>query len=214
MAAVWVKDESFRLGLPSFKILGASWAVYRALEKKLGHTMGNWNSLEELRGRAGRALPGGLIAATDGNHGRAVARVAAWLKVPARVLVPSGTSPSRREAIRVEGAELQVVEGDYDKTVAVAASLAGEDQWLIQDTAWPGYREVPRWVVEGYATIFLESGRQFREKREGDIDLVAVQIGVGSLAAAAVRHFKHPARENRPVLVGVEPEGADCAYQS
>ena len=71
---VVLKYESSRLGLPAFKILGASWAIYRALEERLPEGgFGDWETLEELKERLGPLRPLNLVAATDGNHGRALA---------------------------------------------------------------------------------------------------------------------------------------------
>ena len=114
---VLVKDESSRLGLPAFKILGASWAVYRALEERLpGGTFGDWETFEDLRVRLEPLRPLNLVAATDGNHGRALARVARLLGLGARVFVPEDMVSARREAIAGEGAEV-VVRGTYDEAV-------------------------------------------------------------------------------------------------
>ncbi|HEX3198543.1 MAG TPA: pyridoxal-phosphate dependent enzyme, partial [Propionibacteriaceae bacterium] len=88
VAAVLVKDESNRLGLPAFKILGASWAVNRALSRRSGFDAPA-SSLTELRERS---APVTLVTATDGNHGHALARIAALLGVAARIYVPAGTS--------------------------------------------------------------------------------------------------------------------------
>ncbi|HEX6207009.1 MAG TPA: pyridoxal-phosphate dependent enzyme, partial [Actinomycetota bacterium] len=85
---VWVKDESSRLGLPAFKILGASWAAYRALVRRLGEEP-EWETIEELAERFEPLKPLTLATATDGNHGRAVARMARWLGLEARILVPA-----------------------------------------------------------------------------------------------------------------------------
>src|SRR5918997_3349001 len=65
---VFVKDESNRLRLPAFKVLGASWAGYRALEERLGETFGDWEEIRELRERLDPLRPLSLVAATDGNH--------------------------------------------------------------------------------------------------------------------------------------------------
>ena len=115
---VWVKDESWRLGLPAFKILGASWAVYKALEAHSGGIIGAWNDLDGLKEQLSPLLPLTLAAATDGNHGRAVARMAKLLGLKARIFVPADMVPARIEAIRSEGAELVVVRGTYDEAVA------------------------------------------------------------------------------------------------
>jgi diaminopropionate ammonia-lyase len=185
---VWVKDESSRLGLPSFKMLGASWATYRAVIERLGQDPEPWSSLEELHRTLGPLRPLTLAAATDGNHGRAVARMAALLGLDADVYLPRGTAAARIDAIKGEGARVTVVDGDYDTAVAAAAATAGERRLVIQDVAWPGYEQVPTWVVEGYATIFWEVDDQLAARGEAGPDVVMIPVGVGGLAAAAVRH--------------------------
>jgi diaminopropionate ammonia-lyase len=212
--AVWVKDESDRFGLPAFKVLGASWAVYRKLVEEFGVLDDDWWSLEQLNERILRPPDLGLVTATDGNHGRGVARVAAWFGLGARVYMPAGSAEARIEAIRSEGAEVIVVDGSYDGAVAKAARETGPRAWLIQDTAWPGYEEIPSWIVEGYSTIGHEVDEELARAGVPDPDLVVVQIGVGSLAASVVRHFKHTGREDRPKILGVEATGAACAFES
>ena len=135
---VWVKDESWRLGLPAFKILGASWAVYWALEQRSGGIR-EWGDVDELRGRLAPLLPLTLAAATDGNHGRAVARMARLLGLGARIFVPADMAQARIEAIRSEGAEVVVVRGTYDEAVARSAEEADGRCLVISDTSWPGY---------------------------------------------------------------------------
>src|SRR5919106_4905364 len=205
---LWVKDESSRLGLPSFKILGASWGVYRAIERYAGGLIA-WSSLEELSAQLERLRPLSLAAATDGNHGRAVARMARLLGFGARIFVPEGTSPARIAAIESEGALCDVVEGTYDDTVIRSAEEASEDCLVISDTSWPGYEDVPRWVIEGYATIFWE----IEDAIEGAADLVTIQLGVGAMGAAAVRHFRRPGAPPTRML-GVEPDRAACVLAS
>ena len=143
-----------------------------------------------------------LVTATDGNHGRAVAHMARLLGIRAHILVPEGSAAARIEAIRGEGAKLEIVRGSYDEAVEVAAATAGERELVISDTSWPGYEQVPGWVADGYATIFEE----LRDEVPRPGPLVAVQIGVGALASAAVRALATPRR----VLVGVEPYDAAC----
>ena len=204
---VLVKDESARLGLPSFKILGASWGTYRALERHIG-ALGGWKSVEDLRAALRHHLPLSLAAATDGNHGRAVARMARLLGLGARIFVPAGTAPARTEAIASEGAACTVVDGTYEDAVARAAEEAGDDCLVISDTSWPGYEDVPRWVIDGYSTIFDELDEQL----ESPPDVVAIQVGVGALAAAAVRHFRRA--PGAPTMIAVEPERAACVLAS
>src|SRR4051794_11195982 len=183
---VLLKAEVDRFGLPAFKILGASWAAENLLGDRTGVT---------------------LVTATDGNHGRAVARVARLRGLDAHILVPAGTAQSRIDGIASEGAHVEVVDGSYDEAVEKAASMADATHVVLSDTSWPGYEDVPRWVVEGYETIFAE----FDEQSGGVTpDLALIPIGVGSLAVAAANHWP----DQRPLLVGLEPETAACALES
>ena len=128
--------------------------------------------------------------------------------------MPAGTVRARIEAIQSEGAEVIVIEGDYDEAVKAAANEQDRNTWLIQDTAWPGYETIPRWVVEGYSTIFWEVHEQRKALRKPEPDVIVVQIGVGSLASAVVRYYRAESRAFHPKIVGVEPEGAACAFES
>jgi diaminopropionate ammonia-lyase len=209
VAAVLVKDESDRLGLPAFKILGASWAVNCALSQLIGFNAPA-SSLTELRECSG---PITLVTATDGNHGRAVARMAALLGLAARIYVPEGTTKKIVGAIASEGAEVVQTDLVYDDVVwAAASSTAGRpDDLLVQDTAWQGYEQIPRWIVEGYGTLFDEIDVQVDEPA---VHLVAVPTGVGSLLLAALHHYREPALEQRPAVLAVEPVTAACVTAS
>jgi diaminopropionate ammonia-lyase len=193
---VLVKDESARFGLPAFKALGAFWAAHWAVAQRLG---------AEPEWDGGSRLDLELACATEGNHGRAVARAARRLGARAHVVVPGHTAPARADAIAAEGAVVERIDGGYEDAVRHAAQLAGDDRLVVSDTSWPGYTDVPRRVVEGYATMFAELDGE-------DVDLVVIPIGVGSLAAAAARHFR--AAAGGPLLLGLEPLDAACALAS
>ncbi|GGP42977.1 diaminopropionate ammonia-lyase [Streptomyces abikoensis] len=200
---VFVKDESSRLGLPAFKALGASWAVRRVLD---GRTRG-------LNGQAadgaGAAAPVTLVTATDGNHGRAVARMSRLFGQRAHVFVGHGVHPEAVAAIEDEGAEVTRVAGPYDEAVRRAAeAAAAPDSVLVQDTAWPGYERIPAWIVEGYATLCAEIDDRLALARAGAPGLVAVPVGVGSLAQAVVTHYRSRRDGRAPALLAVEPENA------
>jgi diaminopropionate ammonia-lyase len=211
---VFVKDESSRLGLPAFKVLGASWAVYRALEERLGETFGDWEEIRELRERLDPLRPLSLVAATDGNHGRAVARVARLLGLGAKIFVPDGMAVARRKSISDEGAEVIVVDGTYDEAVERSATEEGEDTLLVSDMSWPGYERIPLWVIEGYSTMLWEIDDALERRNEEGPDLVVVQAGVGAFAAAVARHFRRPYTSPPPKLMSVEPASADCLLES
>ena len=202
LGRVLVKDESQRFGMPSFKLLGASWATYRALVEVLGREPAPWSEIAELREACARLRPFALAAATDGNHGRAVARMAKLLDFEARIFVPTGTTAARIEAIEGEGSTCTIVDGDYDAAVARSAEEAGERCLVIDDTSWPGYETIPRRVAEGYGTIFYEIAEQMKDAP----DVVFVPLGVGALGAAATDYFK---RNGSATVVGIEP--ASCA---
>jgi diaminopropionate ammonia-lyase len=210
---VWVKDESWRLGLPSFKILGAAYACYRELTSRLGHEP-RWESVAELSTALRPLGPVTLCAATDGNHGRAVARMARLLGLQADIYVPGGTARPRIDAIAAEGASVTVVRGGYDEAVRHSAEQAGERCIVVSDTSWPGYTQIPGWVIEGYATVFAEIAGQLSAAGAAEPDVVAIPVGVGALAAAAVRHFKSGQRRRSPKLLGVEPESGRCVTES
>ncbi|MGP7999838.1 MAG: diaminopropionate ammonia-lyase [Streptosporangiaceae bacterium] len=196
-----VKDESRRLGLPAFKILGASWAIAQRLAARSG--LAGELTLAVLRSAA-VAAPVTFTAATDGNHGRAVARMAALLGTRADIFVPDVLDQATTGLIAGEGARVIRVPGDYDEAVGRAARhAASHGAELVQDTAWDGYQQVPGWIVEGYGTLLAELDDQ------ADPDLVVVPVGVGSLAQAAVTHYR-----SRAHVASVEPGSADCVRRS
>jgi diaminopropionate ammonia-lyase len=210
---VFIKDESGRLGLPAFKILGASWAVYRALEERLGEDFGDWEEIWELRERLEPMRPLSLAAATDGNHGRAVARVARLLGLGAKIFVPDNMALARRKSIAEDGAEVVVVDGTYDEAVERSADAAGERVLLVSDMSWPGYERIPLWVIEGYSTMLWEIDDALERRNEEGPDLVVVQVGVGAFAAAVARHYRSPG-VSPTKLMSVEPAGAECLFES
>ncbi len=205
---VVVKLETERFGLPSFKLLGASWATCRALSRRLGPVDQPVATFAELRAALPRLDGLTLVAATDGNHGRAVARMAKMLGLGARILIPEHSAQARIDAIAGEGARVDVVRGSYDDAIKLSASLADDDHIVISDTSWPGYEDVPGWVADGYSTIFEELAEQLGD--EPPPPLLAIQIGVGALACAAVRALADGER----VIVGVEPADAACVLEA
>lgn len=244
-----LKSESARLGLPAFKILGASWGVYRALcEELLGRgveTGGVSLSVEEVRelvrGRDERVV---LFAATDGNHGRAVARMAKLLlcdsdanadadttgrdsaEPRAVIYVPRGMYASTKALIAGEGAEVVTVDGDYDDAVAACweACQRRTGGVMVQDNAFDGYEVIPTWIVEGYGTLLGEVDEQFEELVKGSgtgqdqkpvITHVVTPIGVGSLGHAVVKWAKDARRtDNKVRVITAEPETAACLNAS
>ncbi|MFB9831426.1 diaminopropionate ammonia-lyase [Actinoallomurus acaciae] len=211
---VFVKHERERLGLPSFKVVGASWAIHRVVADKCGGTV---PPRFEATAAAARSLPAGMVltTATDGNHGRAVAHIGRRLGIACRIYVPSGMLPARIAVIKKEGAEVTVVDGSYDDTVRRSAADARENphHLLVSDTSWPGYETVPSAVAAGYGTIFREAYAQLAEAtgEPAAFDLAVVPAGVGAFASAAVRNLT---RGEGCDVVTVEPRAADCVRRS
>jgi diaminopropionate ammonia-lyase len=209
VAALYVKDESSRLTMPSFKILGASWATFRALTELVGSDAAEVEGLQELKGHLnGRNLT--LVAATDGNHGRAVARIATMLELDAHILVPRDMVSARIGSIREEGAEVTVVDGSYDDAVASSAALADDTHLVISDTSWPGYERVPGWVIDGYHTIVDEVTAKLAADGLKPPTVVVAQMGVGAFAAAMIRGFAPLGAR----FIGAEPTKAACVLES
>ena len=213
--AVLVKNESSRLGLPAFKALGASWAVARLLGERTGLGIEDVR-LDRLRAVAGRTQVT-LVTATDGNHGRALARVGSWLGLPVEVIVPAVISGPVERAIAAEGAKVTRIAGSYDEAVAVAAELADRNPSvaLVQDMGWDGYEVVPGWIVEGYQTMLSELDGQLADLGLGGPDLIAVPVGVGSLAQAVVTYARGRIDDASWVRVlSCEPDSAACVLAS
>ncbi|PNP48547.1 hypothetical protein TGAMA5MH_00441 [Trichoderma gamsii] len=166
--AIHLKDETRRLGLPSFKILGASWGTFRAIAQKLSLPLDS--SLDSVK-QALSTTSISLYAATDGNHGRAVARMASILGVPAQIHVPRCMHKATIELIKSEGARVVVSDSFYDKAV---------------------------WIVDGYRTMMLEIDGQLGATTP---DLVVVPVGVGSFAQAVVTHYKQQGKQTTVLTV-------------
>lgn len=208
--SIVVKDEGNRLGLPSFKILGASWGTFRAIASKLNLPLET--SLDDLS-RAAISASIKLFAATDGNHGKAVAYMAKLLHLPAEIFVPAAVKSHARELISNEGAEVTIIQGDYDDTVLHAAerTISSPGGLLIQDTSFEGYEEIPSWIVDGYSTMLHEVDSQLEEQGLKPT-IIITPVGVGSLATAVVTYAKSKGRSI--TTLAVEPDAAACLHTS
>ena len=209
---VLVKDESARLGLPAFKILGGAWGAYRALEERSGRAFERDASLDEIRTKIRALGPLTLATATAGNHGRGVARIARLLGLEAHITVPEGTRAAPIDALRSEGARVTVYPGDYDEAFEHVARTVDERTLLIQDNATSGESAMVRWIVAGYGTIFHEVSEQLVEGSIPSPDLVVLPVGAAALASAGLAHFRSNGMPSfDPVkILGVEPVDAAC----
>ncbi|NKC30661.1 diaminopropionate ammonia-lyase [Falsiroseomonas selenitidurans] len=214
LAEVAYKDEAGRFGLGSFKALGGAYAVARLLVGELARrgvaNAATTTELEEGAHRdALRAIT--VTCATDGNHGRSVAWGAQRFGARCVIFVHETVSQGRRDAIARYGAEIRVVPGNYDDAVREAARLAAAEGWfVVSDTSYEGYTEVPRDVMQGYRLMAEEAAAQMA----GRVPTHAfIQAGVGGVAAAVSIQLR--ARFGAGVkLVVVEPERAACLLAS
>ncbi len=213
VSGIYVKDESFRFGLNAFKALGGSYAIGRFLAEKLGMAPSDM-TLEKLTSPEVKRQLGEITfcTATDGNHGRGVAWTARVLQQRCVVYMPKGSAEERVNNIRLQGAEVIVTDVPYDDTVRLARETAAQNGWVtVQDTAWPGYTDLPVFIMQGYLTMACEAYRQLDGVRPTHIFL---QAGVGSMAGAVAAMFKNIMGEDAPTVVIVEPNTADCHYRS
>ncbi len=183
---IYIKDESHRFGLNAFKGLGASFAIYQLLNEDPGIKV--------------------FCTATDGNHGRAVAWASALHGKKSYVYVPKGTTVSRIEAIRNEGAVVEEIDGNYEEASTYAREMSEKNNWvLVQDAAWEGYEEIPAYIKAGYLTHFKELENSLHVEDDSKVDFVFLQSGVGSWPAAAAWYYENRYKQNKPKLIVVEP---------
>lgn len=216
VAAALYKDEDPRFGLHSFKALGGSYGVLCLLREEVRRVAGvDEISSVELRGRRYRSITSGVVAATatDGNHGRSVAWGAQLFGCRAVIVLPRGVSAGRERAIRELGAEVVRTDHDYDGAVRYCADQAAANGWkIVSDTSYDGYETIPRIVMHGYTVLAAEILQQLAPD-EWPTHLF-LQAGVGGLAAAVVAYLWEAYPHRRPISVVVEPEKADCLYQT
>jgi diaminopropionate ammonia-lyase len=193
VAAVLYKDEAGRFGLKSFKALGGAYAVERQVAQH------------------GPGIT--VTCATDGNHGRSVAWGAQRCGCRCVIYIHATVSEGRKAAIEAYGAEMRRVAGNYDDSVRQAAADAAAQGWIVvSDTSYPGYMEIPRDVMQGYAVMAEEAIEQLQDGRVPSH--VFVQGGVGGLAAAVCAQLWRHYATRRPRLVVVEPDAAACLLAS
>lgn len=213
--SIYVKDEAQRFGIQSFKVLGGTWAVARALAERWRLGEGPV-SAGSLKAAASWAAAVTLAAASDGNHGMGVAWTARELGQRAVIFLPAGTRSSRVDRIAAMGAEVHVTDMNYDDTVQHVAQQAAEHGWLlIQDTSWPGYEQIPRWVTQGYLSMALEAFQQLDVRGMEPPTHVILQAGVGSLAAAVTGFYANRyGTASCPTILIAEPTLAPALLES
>ena len=214
IGAVYWKDEGGRFGLGSFKALGGAYAVMGVVRAELAKRgvadSASAGELESGRYReAAKAIT--VTCATDGNHGRSVAWGAERFGARCVIFVHEGVSQSRRDAIARYGAEIRVVPGTYDHAVRAARQEAAKQGWhVVSDTAYAGYTETPREVMQGYRLMAEEAAAALPAPPTH----VFVQAGVGGVAAAVSAQLRTMHGAKAPRLIVVEPDRAACLLAS
>src|SRR3954466_9258863 len=134
----------------------------------------------------------GVVAASGGNHGAAVAYAAMTLGIPARIFVPTVASPAKIDRIRSYGADLTVIGERY------AEALAASIEWTKTSGAMPVHAFDQAETMMGAGTLALELSQQAPE-----LDTVLVAVGGGGLIGGIAAYY-----ESKTRVVAVEPEGA------
>lgn len=216
VAEVLVKDESVRSVLGSFKALGAPVALVRLILRLWPER--RFDPVALFAGEYKSALRDfTVISATDGNHGKGLAAAARSIGCRCVIVLHANVSKEREEAIAEYGATIVRISGNYDESVAEAQRLANENKWqVVSDTSYDGYEEVPRDVMQGYGTVAAEVVDAEKNATGGlaPFTHVFLQGGVGGLAAGIISYFWEIYGSGRPAFVVVEPDQADCLYQS
>ena len=220
---IYVKDESSRLGLDSFKALGGFYAIARLIAEQLDEDFSktdfNRLSSEKAIKTLGKMT---FTTATDGNHGKGVAMAATAFGHRADIYLPRGSRDSRVKAIEAAGGSAYVTDLNYDDTVKyVFEEAAKKGHTVVQDTVMEDYLKTPTWIMQGYALMAGEIVDQLEQKLPGDSHTsniypthVILQAGVGSMPTSIAGYFLERLGDNRPHPIIVEPENAACFFKS
>ena len=205
------KDENHRFSLKSFKALGGAYAVANLLIKKLNEQGIDANSSDLIAGTYSEITSKITVCcATDGNHGRSVAWGAQKFGCNCEIYIHRNVSIGREKAIAKYGATVNRIKGNYDDSVHIAAEVAeAKGYYVVSDTSYEGYTDIPKDVMQGYTVMVDESIKQMKEIPTH----VFLQGGVGGFPAAVVSYLVE-SLDCPPIFVVVEPTNANCLFQS
>jgi len=209
---LFVKDESGRLGLASFKAMGGTYAVFRVVKEAAERVLRQPIPYERLLDDDIKPITRQITVccATDGNHGRSVAMGAKLIGCRAIIFLHKGVSEARERAIRDLGGETVRVDGVYDDALTYASKQAADHDWtVVTDTSWPGNEKIPGVVMQGYAVIAAELVGQMAPPTH-----IFLQAGVGGLAASIAGYYAIRYTDQRPRIIIVEPTRAACLFKS
>ena len=191
LGALWVKDESTRMGLGSFKALGAAYVIARDAQ-------------------SGTLAGVTYVAASAGNHGLSIAAGARVFGARAVIYLSEAVPEAFAARLRAQAAEVVRAGVIYEASLAAAIAAARANGWqLLADTSWPGYTERPYRVMEGYLQLMAEAGDQLDEAPTH----IFLHAGVGGLAGSAAA-MARVLWGDRPRIVVVEPDAAPALHAS
>lgn len=195
VGALFIKDERGRMGLGSFKSLGAAHAVAKradAMARQTGKPVET-----ALEGET-------FICASAGNHGLSLAAGARAFGARAVIHIAETVPEAFAERLRDKGADVVRAGAEYESAMALAKESAAANGWhLLSDSTWQGYVDPARDVMEGYLIMGAEAARQMPEPPTH----IFLQAGVGGLAAAAAAAARR-AWGDAPRIIVVEPDAA------
>ena len=195
ISELFIKDESYRFGLNSFKVLGASYAVNKILQQNPGIST--------------------FCSATDGNHGKGLAWSAKKYKKECIIYVPRQTSKSIIKSITDQGAKVVQLDLNYDQTCMYALEKSQTMKWqLVQDTSWENYEIIPAYIKSGYLTHFVEVDNTINNTYKSEIDFIFLQCGVGSWAASCIWYYLNKYGKKKPKIILIEPKESDGVFES
>ena len=195
---LWVKDERERMGLGSFKALGAAYVIASHAQDLTENPCST-----TLEGKT-------YVTASAGNHGLSLAAGAKIFGAEAFVFISETVPDSFSDRLREKGA-VPVREGsDYAASMSAALEAAKENGWiLLSDSSWENYTDTPLKLMEGYLQMADEAISQCKSKATH----VFLQAGVGGLAGAVAAHIRKIWGDT-PVITVVEPSAAPALQAS
>ncbi|WP_100065172.1 diaminopropionate ammonia-lyase [Miniphocaeibacter massiliensis] len=216
LSNIYVKDESSRFGINSFKGLGAAWAMGNYIAEKLDIPIEElpYDRMisDEIRKKLGNVT---FASCTDGNHGRGVAWVGQMLQQEVKIFMPKGSGSDRVKNIEALGAEVIVTDLNYDDTIRFVMDEADKNGWIIvQDTSWEGYVDIPKWIMQGYSALVLEAYQQIERDNLPKPTHAFLQAGVGAMAGGACGLITNLCKEDMPTTIILEPNEAAAFYKS
>lgn len=196
VAKVYVKDESQRMGLGSFKALGAAFAIAHDASLTMES---DWSSA--LAGRT-------YVTASAGNHGLSVAAGAALFGAQAVVYIAETVPESFAGRLKAKGARVIREGATYEDSMDAALRASETQGWtLLSDSSWKGYTDLSLRVMEGYLQMAAEMVQQIPKPPTH----ILLQAGVGGMAAALAAHFRK-VWGRAPKIFVVEPEAAPALH--